>query len=322
MARSIAVGVVGAGRWGEILIQKLVRHPEVRAVVVYEAKEERRAEILGRLPTIRTVCSLHELLTDSQVDAVVVATPTESHGEVGLRVLQANLHLLIEKPMATTVEQASLLVDEARRRGRTLMVGHTPQYSAAATEVQRTLERGRIGDVRSIQAIRINRFDPDIDPDTERTSPRALLWDLAAHDVALMLGWLGRAPWASRASSVLKESDWIQTSTEARLRFKIELLEHPCEIVIGQGTERRREIKVRGTHGDLRWASCGMEDELILNPIVGRPQRLEIPSFEPLRGQFDHFFKSVRGQTVPLSDGEHGLAVVTVLVSLDQQLAV
>src|SRR6266540_6701981 len=121
----LGVAVIGCGYWGPNLVRNFAEIAGARVVAVSDLQAERMASIAARYPTVRTTTDHRDLLRDPAVEAVVIATPVSTHFELARQALEAGRHVLVEKPMATSCEEAERLIELAERRGRTLMVDHT-----------------------------------------------------------------------------------------------------------------------------------------------------------------------------------------------------
>ncbi len=174
----IGIGIVGYGYWGP----NLARCAAEADGCLLAAIADRSADALARAQKRHAAATLYEdwplLLSDPRVEAVVVATPVQSHFEIALAALRAGKHVLVEKPMTATTEQARILVREARRRKLTLMVDHTFIYTGAITKIRELISNGSMGEIFYYDATRINLglFQRDVN----------VLWDLAVHDLAIL----------------------------------------------------------------------------------------------------------------------------------------
>jgi predicted dehydrogenase len=141
-------------------------------------REERLAPLQKLYPGIKTCNNSNELVNDPQIDAVVIATPVSSHFELALAALKAGKHLLVEKPLAATSDQARQLIDEAARRNLVLLVDHTFVYTDAVRKIRELISSGQLGDIYYYDAVRVNLglFQHDVN----------VISDLAIHDLSVM----------------------------------------------------------------------------------------------------------------------------------------
>jgi predicted dehydrogenase len=174
----IKVGVIGYGYWGPNLVRNFMAAPGSAVTRVCDLREERLAPLQKLYPGIKTCNNSNELVNDPQIDAVVIATPVSSHFELALAALKAGKHLLVEKPLAATSDQARQLIDEAARRNLVLLVDHTFVYTDAVRKIRELISSGQLGDIYYYDAVRVNLglFQHDVN----------VIWDLAIHDLSVM----------------------------------------------------------------------------------------------------------------------------------------
>ena len=174
----ISIGVLGYGYWGPNLVRVFDSLDHTRVVAVADPCPARRTEARTRHPHLSATDDAQLLVTDPDIDAIVIATPAVTHAALAARALGAGKHVLVEKPLAMHAADAAGLVDLAECAGRVLMVDHTFVYTPAVRAVRNLVQRGVIGDVVCWQATRTSlaRFQPDT----------GVLWDLAVHDLAVL----------------------------------------------------------------------------------------------------------------------------------------
>ena len=301
-----AVGVVGIGRWGATIVQNLHDHPRCGPVTAFDPQSDRIEYARRRWAGIGISASVESLLDEETVEALVVCTPMPTHAQLALAALNAGKHVLVEKPMTTRLEDAQRLVDEAEKRQRVLMVGHTPQYAPAAAAVRRVVLSGSLGTPIHGRAIRWNAQGP-------AKAPPAL-WDLAVHDIALMLDWL-----ASTTSDPLGPVDVAQVAiAPQRAQATFFLGPHTVQIDAGHG-ERRRCISLEGPKGRVTWSSD--PDDVVQLETEQSTRRLPLETRTPLHLQLDAFFSAVEAGVRPHSNGQHGLRVISILTQLENVAA-
>jgi predicted dehydrogenase len=174
----IGVAVVGAGYWGPNLVRNFQGAPEFHLRWLCDLDLARARRVLGAYSTVTPTDDLAEVLADPEVAAIAVATPAGTHLEVALAALRAGKHVLVEKPLAATFAEGRQLVEEAERRGLTLMCDHTFCFTSAVTRIREALHSGELGELHYLDSVRINLglVQHDID----------VLWDLAPHDLSIL----------------------------------------------------------------------------------------------------------------------------------------
>lgn len=188
----LKVGLIGYGYWGPNLVRNFSELPNGKVVAVADLDKSRLELVARRYPTVRTTTDIQEILADSSIDAVAVATPVNTHFQLGMAVLKAGKHLWLEKPMTETSLQARKLVDEAERRKRVLLIDHTFLYTGAVRKMAEIVRSGDLGRVYYYDSIRVNLglFQRDV----------SVVSDLAVHDFSILDYVLGEHPVAVSAS--------------------------------------------------------------------------------------------------------------------------
>jgi predicted dehydrogenase len=186
----VKVGVVGVGYWGPKLVRNLSELANAELTWVVDLDPARLEQVKSRHPSVRTSRRFEEMLA-SDVDAVVVATPVRTHYSLVRAALLAGKHVMVEKPLTARSSEAAALVQLADRLGLTLMVGHTFVYNAAIQALREIVASGELGEVYYVDTARLNLglFQTDIN----------VLWDLAPHDISILLHVLQREPLAVSA---------------------------------------------------------------------------------------------------------------------------
>jgi predicted dehydrogenase len=172
------IAVVGAGYWGPNLVRNFTSSPSWRLRWVCDFNTDRARTVVRHLNDVRITADLSDVLADPTVDAVAVATPAATHAEITLACLDADRHVLVEKPLAATVADGEKLVDAAAARGLVLMCDHTYCYTPTVGKIRELVYGGELGDVWYIDSVRINLglLQPDVD----------VFWDLAPHDLSIL----------------------------------------------------------------------------------------------------------------------------------------
>jgi predicted dehydrogenase len=174
----LGVAVVGAGYWGPNLVRNVLASPEFRLRWVCDVDVDRARRVAGRFSDTLVTDTLEDVLTDSQTDAVIVATPVATHFPIAAAALRAGKHVLVEKPLAASYDDAAILVAMAIERGLVLMCDHTYCYTPAVRKMRDIIASGTLGDVQYLDSVRINLGLVQRDVD--------VIWDLAPHDLSIM----------------------------------------------------------------------------------------------------------------------------------------
>jgi len=330
----IGVAVVGAGHWGPNLIANFERSDRSRVVWVVDRDESRLDAVRSRFPSVRVATQLDAVLSDPRVDAVVIATPTQTHHAVASAALEHGKHVLVEKPLTADVDTSRSLCALAERRSCVLMVGHVFVYNAAARRVKDFIVEGELGRIYYISMVRTNLGPIRVDVDAA--------WDLASHDIALASWWLDAEPLAVTAAGGAFVNTGVADVVFATLRY-------PGDVLVNLqaswlNPRKARDITVVGDAKMLTFDDVNLVEPLRVydkQVIDDRSRPDFVDSFEsfrmsvregdvtaprvepsePLWNECEHFLDCVIEGKTPLSGGAEGLAVVRALDALSRSLA-
>lgn len=320
----INIGIIGAGYWGPNLIRNFANLDNCYIKYVADLRQGRLEYVKKNYPEIETTTDYNVILEDKEILAVVIATPVTTHFKLGLETLNANKHVYIEKPFTATVEEAQELVRLAREKGKVLMVGHLFEYHPVVNKVKEILDSGKIGEIFYIDAARVNLGPPE--------SEVNVIWDLAPHDLSIILYLLGETPTTVRCiGSNFRKDQWndlIQASY-ITLGFKNNKFAQIHNSWLSPNKTRRMEIF--GSNGvilydemrenkitifdegiDLR-KSGGAKTSINLTYGIGKIEYPEIPAGEPLKIECEHFINCIETGKSPRSNGIDGMNVVKII---------
>lgn len=327
----LTAGVVGCGPWGVNYIRVLSELTDCRLLLAADTSEERRRLVRERFPLIGTTPSWEEVVRNRHIGAVVIATPATTHFALAQAALQLGKHVLLEKPLTTTVEDGEELIRTAETASRVLMVGHTFLYNSGIRKVKELIWRADFGKIYYLHATRTNMGPIRNDVNA--------MWDLAAHDVAIFNDLLGTLPYRVSAvgGKVLgnRREDVIFTT----LNYPDGIIGNihvswidPNKVreVVVVGSQRRvvfddlsslERVRIfeKGVSPTLEADTFGgyrliMRDGDIISPRV--------ENSEPLKNQLSHFLDCVRHGKHPYTDGQNGVDVVKVLCAIDRSVAI
>lgn len=178
----INVGQIGVGYWGPNLLRNLVANKRCRVKCVVDASAERREFVSGYYPAIKVTDDIDGMLGDGEIDAVIISTPVATHYDLALKAIGAGKHVLVEKPMASSVAEVERIGRAAEEKKVVAMVGHTFLFNPAVRRVKSIIDSGELGEIRYIYSRRLNlgRIRSDVDA----------LWNFAPHDISIIQYWL------------------------------------------------------------------------------------------------------------------------------------
>jgi predicted dehydrogenase len=317
----LRVGIIGAGYWGPNLIRNFSSCPQTEVAAVCDANPARLQAIGRSNPSLPLVGSVDELL-DLNLDAVAIATPVTTHHPLAARCLEAGLHVLVEKPLASTVQEARALVALAERCGRVLMVDHTYLFHNAVRRIKELVEYGELGDLYYVDSIRINLglFQRDIN----------VIWDLAPHDLSIVDHVLGRearsiSAWGSaHANRDIEDIAYVNVDYDDQLmaNFHVNWLS-PVKVrqIIFAGSRKSLIFNELNVSEPIKIYDRGIElgegieeiQRLLISYRSGDVWSPHIEAGEALQGAVTHFAECIESGSIPTSDGRLGLRVVQLL---------
>lgn len=326
---TINIGVIGYGYWGPNLVRTFADLPGAKVVAVSDFKIERLAKVQSRYPAVKVTTDSQDLFADPNIDAVAIATPVSTHYDIALAALQAGKHVLVEKPMTVSSEQAIRLIEEAQRRNLVLMVDHTFVYTGAVRKMQELVASKAIGDVYYYDSVRVNLglFQHDVN----------VIWDLAVHDLSIMDYVLQAKPTAVSAtgmSHIPGEPEniayltlffdnsaiaHIHVNWLAPVKVRRTLLGGSQKMICYDDLEPSEKIKVYD-----KGITVNGSPENVYQMLVGyRTGDMWSPKLdmtEALQTEALHFVDCIQQGKRPITDGEAGLRVVRILEAATQSI--
>src|SRR3954453_21765409 len=190
----VRIGIIGYGYWGPNLVRNFVEAPNTQVVAVADKNTERLEVLSRRYPGIEGMSDHRDILRNPDIDAVAISTPVSTHFPLAMEALQAGKHVLVEKPMTSSSDEARRLIDEASRRKLVLMVDHTFVYTGAVRKMRQLIDDGTLGEVYYYDSTRVNLglFQHDVN----------VIWDLAVHDLSIMDYILPEVPMEISATGI------------------------------------------------------------------------------------------------------------------------
>jgi predicted dehydrogenase len=293
-ARPVRIGVVGLGYWGPNIARNLDAIPGCELAWCCDSSSAARERIAQQFPGVGLTGEVGELLADPTLDAVAIATPVATHGELAARVLEAGKHCFVEKPLAQSVAAAELAVSAARERGLVLMVGHLLEYHPGVQKLSELAKSGELGEIYYIYGNRLNLGKLRADENA--------LWSLGAHDVSVVLHLAGEEP----SEAVAHGESYVRTGVEdvvfCFMRFPSGLCAHLHLSWLDPHKERR--FTVVGSRRMATFDDMALEGKVTVydkgfdedargyGEYITRSGEIfcpQIPNVEPLREECEHF---------------------------------
>jgi predicted dehydrogenase len=297
---ALRVGVIGAGVMGSNHARVLAGLPDVSLVGVVDPLPAHRKRVT-ELVNCRTFDSLDELLAEG-VDAVTIAAPTHLHHEIALACIARKIHVLVEKPIASTVEEGREIVSAAARAGITLMVGHVERFNPAVAAVKQALTGE---DILSIAITRVGPFPP-------RMSNVGVVIDLAVHDIDL-IRWFTE-------SDIIEVQPQLSSAVAEREDIALLQFRTASGVLAHINTNWITPFKARSV-------TIATRDKYIMGDLLTRQvtecfgfkpdgsysmRHLPVGHDEPLRAELISFLKAVRSDGAPAVTGDEGVASLEI----------
>jgi predicted dehydrogenase len=320
MLKKIQFGVIGWGYWGPKIARNLESLPQASVTMVADMDIQRHSSVKDLLPLAKITTRAEDIFC-SDVDAIVIATPVRTHYQLAKEALLHSKHVLVEKPLTTSVAEAEELVLLAEKQSRTLMVGHTFEYNPAVNELRKLIQSGDLGKIYCIETERLNLglYRSDIN----------VIWDLAPHDVSIIRYLLGKQPNQINVQAHAHLQPRIHDIAHLDLSYADGMTAHihvswlhPCKVrrvtVIG---DARMAVYDDTNPGEmLRIYNKGAD--VHADPLVSyRHGETTIPHIdwvEPLRLECEDFANAIRTGSQPRASGKAGLEVVRVLATAQE----
>ena len=324
----IGIGIIGCGYWGPNLARNFASLEGCELRALCDEDPARLAQAKRRHPSAMALSDATGLIEDARIDAVAICTPMRTHFELARAALRAGKHVLVEKPLAHTVDAARELVELAEARERVLLVDHTFVYGAPVRAIRAAIVAGELGDLLYIDSVRINLglFRPDAN----------VVWDLAAHDVSIVDHLIDADPLWVCGQGVAHYGD-VENVAYLTLMYPGNLITHinvnwlaPVKIrstVIG-GSKRMivyddldpsEKIRIYDRGVDVSGAN-GSRERALVDYRLGTMTAPYIDRTESLASVCADFVEAIASARPPLVDGRAGLRVVKILAAAEASL--
>jgi len=329
----LKIGMIGLGHWGPNLLRNFYEHPEVSLEIVCDQSPEKKQK-LSRYNIPFTVDSYEVTSANNNLDAVVIATPMTTHYEIARSALEADKHVFIEKPIASSTVEVRELMKLADNKNLCLMVGHVFLYNTGIRYVKEQIESGELGKILFIHAQRTNLGPIRNDANA--------LWDLSAHDISIFNYWLNDRPFEVTATGSTLFNPCIEDVVSATFCYnngvKCNILAswiHPCKV---------RQITVIGDKKMLVWDDMSSNKPIrifdksikqvnLQEQVEGtisefrfsiQDGKVSIPRInlcESLKTECYHFVECLLKNKPPLTDALNGYNVVAAMEAATKSIS-
>ena len=325
----INVGVIGYGYWGPNLVRNFSESADTNVVAVSDFKSDRLELVQRRYPRIQTTTDHRDLWKNPDIEAIVVATPVSSHFELAMGALKAGKHVLVEKPMTASYEEAQRLVEEADKRDLMIMVDHTFVYTGAVRKMAELVHTDQLGDIYYYDSVRVNLglFQHDVN----------VIWDLAVHDLSIIEHVLPGQPRAVSATGISHVDGQPENIAYLTLFFDNNLIAHvhvnwlaPVKVrstliggskrmIVYDDLEPSEKVKVYDK-GITITNDAQLRYEMLIGYRTGDMWAPHLDMTEALRAEVSHFVQCLESSQKPMTDGQAGLRVVQILEAATESM--
>jgi predicted dehydrogenase len=322
VSKSIHVGVVGGGYWGRNVLRNFHSTPGCLLKMISDTSATRLDSLRALYPEVAAETEFGHMLNGIGLHAIVIATPLKQRFERAKAALLAGKHVLIEKPMALSIEEGEELVDIAVRKGLVLMVGHTQLHSPAVRKIKEMIDGGNLGEIRYISARHLD----------SRTIQRDanVAWELAPRELSIILHLMGQLPQTVSCCGGAHLSPGIEDVASISLDFSRDrtAMVHTSWLE----PHNTREMTIVGTQRMLIYdAADPMETVRVFDARVTAPSLPDVGTQgpytyhngditvsylsqpDPFADECRHFLDCIRKSKQPLTCGVRGLDMLRIL---------
>lgn len=326
---TLTVGVVGYGYWGPNLVRNFMSLEGIRVKAVSDLNLDRLKTLSELYPTIAYTTDYLELVKDTEIDAIIIATPVSSHFEIAKAALNEGKHCFVEKPLTQTTRQAEELIEIADRRGVHLFVDYTFLFTGAVQKMKSIVSEGELGDLLYFDSVRINLglFQHDVN----------VIWDLAPHDLSIMDYLIDRPAKAVSAVGACHVGNGLENVAYVSVIYDDNLVAHfhvnwlaPVkmrQIIVG-GSEKMivydemsmEKIKIydRGVH--LPVEQSEIQNTSRFEYRMGDMVAPKLDDTEALKTECRYILDCMRTGKKPINDGHAGLRIVRILEAATESM--
>ncbi|MBP6183622.1 MAG: Gfo/Idh/MocA family oxidoreductase [Saprospiraceae bacterium] len=325
----IKVAIIGFGYWGPNLVRNFNLTPDCSVTWVLDLDKSRLEKVQNLYPQIKTTTDYTDILTDLAVDAVIIATPVHTHFQLAKQAFAAGKHVLLEKPMCSSRNEAEQLIELATSANKILMVDHTYLYTPSVRFIKDYLDQGSLGQLQYLDSTRINLglFQTDVN----------VLWDLAPHDISICRHLFQEKPLGVQAVGVSHTDNKLENIAYLTLFYPDNRIAHfncswvsPVKIrqmlvggdekmIVFNDLETTEKIKIYDKGYTILPQSD--RDRILVDYRTGDILIPKIPQYEALAQMALDFRDAIIKGTHPVSDYLSGLEVVEILEAADKSLS-
>ncbi len=311
------IAIIGLGYWGPNLVKNFYTTEQIQIKYICDLDEKKTKEIISQYPNISVATTNSDrVMQDTEIQAVVIATPVSTHYTLAKQALLAGKHVLIEKPITDNIAEAEELVALAEKHNLILMVDHISVYIGAVQKIKEVIQNGDIGEVLYFTAVRINlgQFQRDVN----------VVWDLVPHDLSILKYTINEQPVAVSAVGS-KHFGELENIAYINILYKTEMIAH-CH-VNWLSPVKIRSLVIAGNNKMLVYNDLKPHETLkICDKSVhynngsidyksGETEILKIDTSAALPKVCNAFRESIQKSIAPITDGKYGLDIVRIITA-------
>lgn len=317
----IKVGLIGYGYWGPNLVRNFSSTPNCIVEMVSDYRDDRLKIVKKLYPNVRVSNNPLDIINDNEIDAIIIATPVFTHFSLAKLALENKKHVLLEKPMTSTVEESMILLEMAEKNDLCIMVDHTFLYTSAVEKMKDLVDNKILGQLNYFDSTRINLglFQPDVN----------VLWDLAPHDLSILFHLIPENPISVNATGISHTHNGIENIAYLTVNYQSNFIAHincswtsPVKVrstLIG-GSEKmivfndlEPSEKIRLYDTSYSHKTDEEKNRILVDYRVGDIQIPKLAGKEALSSVAIDFINSINNKSIPLSNGVLGQSVVKIL---------
>ena len=317
MNKKIKIALIGCGNWGKNIARNLFEMGSLACI--YDPDSSQAKEFINKykLPSF----SLNEILSNKDIKGVVIASSAHTHKEIAIESIKNNKDVLIEKPFCLSLTDAKMISEHAIKKNRILMVGHLLNYHNVFIEMKKLINEGKIGSIKNIRAHRLALGSI--------RSNESVIYDLAAHDISMILSITKELPSKVLAQSIHHNLNIGPDAVSVKLSF-----ENGTTALLNSDwmcPYKEHRFSIIGTKGSLIFDDTkDWNDKLHFNPSTIKSDNTVnfIPSIkiivkknEPLKNELEGFINAIQSRKNPITNYNEAINVQTVMEMIENNLA-
>jgi predicted dehydrogenase len=324
----IKIGIIGYGYWGPNLVRNFFSQKDCIIKAVADSRPNRLQLLAQSYPSVKGVLNADDIINNPEIDAVIIATPVFTHFPLAQKALLNGKHVLLEKPMASSVKECEILTELALQKNLVLMVDHTFLYTGAVEKIKDIIDTNQLGNVKYLDSTRINLglFQPDIN----------VLWDLAPHDLSILRYVYDEKPYSINATGISHTNNGIENIAFVTINYSSGFIAHincswssPVKVrtmliggdkkmIVYNDVEPTEKIKIYDTN--YQHTTDEEKKQVLVDYRVGDIYVPKISNKEALASIANDFITSITNSKMPRSSYLIGMDIVKILEASEKSI--